>query len=158
MTRKHNVQTPGAPASKNSDAKDDASDTGQNTGASSDTSLSAVGQAQGSSHEGTTGYSEGAAPGADAEEMAQLRTRVNELEFEFDSMRENFAQLARFVSDRLATQAAPASSALGKSAQHQQHTSDQYAKMRAHEVDPTKITAPVLTADGHVVPTPKDTK
>lgn len=35
---------------------------------------------------------------------------------------------------------------------------EDYAKMRAADVDPTTITAPVLTLDGYVVPAPKDAK
>lgn len=35
---------------------------------------------------------------------------------------------------------------------------EDYAKMRAADVDPTAITAPVLTLDGYVVPAPKDAK
>lgn len=37
-------------------------------------------------------------------------------------------------------------------------TREDYAKMRAADVDPTTITAPVLTLDGYVVPAPKDGK
>lgn len=35
---------------------------------------------------------------------------------------------------------------------------EDYAKMRAADVDPATITAPVLTLDGYVVPAPKDGK
>ncbi|CUI55506.1 hypothetical protein [Achromobacter xylosoxidans] len=35
---------------------------------------------------------------------------------------------------------------------------EDYAKMRAADVDPSTITAPVLTLDGYVVPAPKDGK